>query len=317
MGTKELLAFVGQFSDRDAVDRSLGYDQYLEQYTRQIGPITAEEYAAIERDNQVMAREGIDQLLEKYDLDVIVSDVVQAYAPAGYPALTEPARYGADGTPQGAVFVGGYLSEPQLLAVGYAYEQATRARVAPDLEATMQLIENATPEENEMITSQKPKTDPDKPEYVTDLETAYGAPSQEGFGSAVFYEKLKATDDLKDAALAKYKYFTGELWERWGENAWMGPWKEVYARKAGARPDIVAELRGITDDDASISTPMILDSVSEAEKARAALAAAYDDPAVTELRVYNLGDGGAMSGLLVAGRRGETGETTFLVFLYD
>jgi hypothetical protein len=243
--------------------------------------------------------------------------VGQAYAPAGYPALTEPARYGADGTPQGAVFVGGYLSEPQLLAVGYAYEQATRARVAPDLEATMQLIENTTPEENEMTTSQKPKTDPDKPEYVTDLETAYGAPSQEGFGSAVFYEKLKATDDLKDAALAKYKYFTGELWERWGEDAWMGPWKEVYARKAGAKPDIVAELRGITDDDASISTPMILDSVSEAEKARVALAAAYDDPAVTELRVYNLGDGGAMSGLLVAGRRGETGETTFLVFLYD
>jgi hypothetical protein len=62
---------------------------------------------------------------------------------------------------------------------------------------------------------------------------------------------------------------------------------------------------------------MILDSVSDAEKARAALAVAYDDPAVTELKVYNLGDGGAMSGLLVAGRRGETGETTFLTFLYD
>jgi hypothetical protein len=97
----------------------------------------------------------------------------------------------------------------------------------------------------------------------------------------------------------------------------MGPWKEVYARKAGAKPDIVNELRSISDPDASISAPMILDVVENAEKAKAALAAAYDDPAVTELRVFNLGDGGAMSGLLVADRRGTTGEATFLVFLMD
>jgi hypothetical protein len=39
------------------------------------------------------------------------------------------------------VFVGSFLSEPQLLTVGYAFEQAVQARVPPDLEATMQLIE--------------------------------------------------------------------------------------------------------------------------------------------------------------------------------
>ncbi len=156
-----------------------------------------------------------------------------------------------------------------------------------------------------------------KPAYVTDLEAAYGAPSQAGFGSAVFYEPIAANDDLAQAALAKYKYFVGELWERWGEDAWMGPWKEVYARPAGAKPDIVAELRGIEDPDAAISAPMILDAVDNAEAARAALSGAFDDPAVTELRVYNLGDGGAMSGILVASRRGEAGEATFLVFLLD
>jgi D-alanyl-D-alanine carboxypeptidase len=156
-----------------------------------------------------------------------------------------------------------------------------------------------------------------KPEYVAALEAAYGAPSQAGFGSAVFTEQLKASDKLDQAALAKYKYFTGELWERWGEDAWMGPWKEVYARKAGAKPDIVAELRGISDPDAKISVPMILDNIDGAEQARAALSAAYDDPAVTELRVFTLGDGAAMSGILVAGRRAETGEATFLVFLLD
>jgi hypothetical protein len=37
---------------------------------------------------------------------------------------------------------------------------------------------------------------------------------------------------------------------------------------------------------------------------------------VAELRVFNLGDGEAMSGLLVAGRRA-SGDATFLAFLMD
>lgn len=101
----------------------------------------------------------------------------------------------------------------------------------------------------------------------------------------------------------------------------MGPWKEVYARGPGVAVDLVAELRGITDPAAELSVPMILDAVDAPEAARAALAAAFDDPAVRELRVFNLGDGQAMSGLLVAGRRGAEGgasaEATFLVFLMD
>ena len=164
------------------------------------------------------------------------------------------------------------------------------------------------------MTAQSEKTN--KPAYVANLEAAYGAPSQAAFGSAVFSEQLKDSDKLEQAALARYKYFTGELWERWGEDAWMGPWKEVYARPVGVKPDIVSELRGIADPDAQNSVPMILDVVQGADKARVALAVAYDDPAVTELRVFNLGDGGAMSGLLVAGRR-DTGEAAFLVFLLD
>ena len=156
-----------------------------------------------------------------------------------------------------------------------------------------------------------------EPVYVTALEAAYGAPSQAGFGSAVFYEPIKAGDDLAQAALAKYKYFTGELWERWGEAAWMGLWKEVYSRQPGAKHDIVAELRGLADRGARLSASVIPDDVENAEAARAALSAAFDDSAVTEFLVYNVGDGGAMAGLLVAGRRAETGEATFLVFLLD
>ena len=155
-----------------------------------------------------------------------------------------------------------------------------------------------------------------KPEVVTALEAAYGVPSQAGFGSAVFFDQLKPTDTLADAALAKYKFFVGDLWERYGEDAWMGPWKEVYARQPGGKPDIVAELRGIADRDARQSVPMILDNIDDAEQARSALSAAFDDPALKELAVYNLGDGEAMSGILVAGRNTD-GVATFLVFLLD
>ena len=152
---------------------------------------------------------------------------------------------------------------------------------------------------------------------VADLEAAYGQPSQAGFGSAVFTEALDASDSLEQAALKKYQYFVGDLWERYGEDAWMGPWKEVYARPAGAEADIAAELRGIDDQSTALSAEMILDNVDNADAARAALSAVYDDPAVTELRVFNLGDGEAMSGLLVVGRRVESADATFLVFLLD
>lgn len=156
-----------------------------------------------------------------------------------------------------------------------------------------------------------------KPDYVTRLEASYGVPSQAGFGSAVFYEALKSTDDLTEAALEKYRYFVGDLWQRYGEDAWMTPWKQVYTRQLGTKPDIVAELRGITDRDAQLSVPMILDNIDGAEAARTALSAAFDNPGITELRAVNLGDGQAMSGILIAGRNESTGETTYLVFLMD
>jgi hypothetical protein len=156
---------------------------------------------------------------------------------------------------------------------------------------------------------------PENPDPLARLESAYGAPSQAGFGSAVFRVSLGAADDLTQAALSIYRTFVGELWERFGEQAWVGPWKEVYARAGGAGPGIVAELRGIADPASQLSVPMILDNIDGAEAARAALSGAFDDPAVTELRVFDLGDGEAMSGLLIAARRGA--EAGFLVFLMD
>jgi amidase len=127
------------FNQEDGANRVPYGQDHLE--ASQSSDLTAEELEQLVASHQQNAREGIDGLLAGYDIDVIVSDLGQQYAPAGYPALTVPSGYGENGTPQGVVFVGGFLSEPQLLAVGFAYEQATQARVAPDLEATMTLIE--------------------------------------------------------------------------------------------------------------------------------------------------------------------------------
>ena len=68
--------------------------------------ITAEEFASQQQLDNGAARNGIDIFFENYDIDVVVSELGQAYAPAGYPALTVPAGYAEDGTPQGTVFIG-------------------------------------------------------------------------------------------------------------------------------------------------------------------------------------------------------------------
>lgn len=157
-------------------------------------------------------------------------------------------------------------------------------------------------------------TEATKPVYVTTLEAAYGAPSQAGFGSAVFFER--SASDLVKTARAKYKFFVGDNWERFGEATWLRQWKLVYARPENAKHDIVAELRAISDAQAKLSVPMILEAVENASKARHALSAAFDNVAVSQLAVFNIGDGEAMSGILIAGNR-ENGGTTCLVFMLD
>ncbi|MEZ4660101.1 MAG: hypothetical protein R2911_21295 [Caldilineaceae bacterium] len=109
-----------------------------------------------------------------------------------------------------------------------------------------------------------------QPVYLADLATFTVRPARRRL-AAVFAETLTDGADLTAAALAKYKYFVGDLWDQYGEDAWMGPWKEVYARPADAAHDIVAELRAIDDPVAALSAPMILDNVENADQTCAAL----------------------------------------------
>ena len=57
---------------------------------------------------------------------------------AGYPHITVPAGY-ARGLPVGISFFGRAWSEPTLIKLAYAYEQATKHRKPPAFAATVDL----------------------------------------------------------------------------------------------------------------------------------------------------------------------------------
>jgi threonine dehydratase len=61
---------------------------------------------------------------------------------------------------------------------------------------------------------------------------------------------------------------------------------------------------------------MLMNATEDPASGQAALSVAFDDPTVQDLLVFSIGDGGAMSGILIAARR-VNGEATFLVFLMD
>jgi amidase len=100
--------------------------------------MTADDYAAQATTNRAVG-ERLGALFSEYNLDALVSRS-EAYAAAGFPALSVPAGYDASGQPVDVTLLGDFLGEDRLITLGYAYEQATRARLTPDLERTVAAI---------------------------------------------------------------------------------------------------------------------------------------------------------------------------------
>jgi amidase len=119
------------------------------------GPLNEAAYVqAREKVRRLAGPEGIDVALAHDHLDALVaptggpafvSDLVNGdhilggaiIAPpaiAGYPHITVPMGQ-VHGLPVGVSFVGPAFSEPALIAIAYAYEQASHARVRPHLPA--------------------------------------------------------------------------------------------------------------------------------------------------------------------------------------
>ena len=154
-----------------------------------------------------------------------------------------------------------------------------------------------------------------KPEPFSALEAVFGGPSNSAWGSAVFVDRVDPRADLEKQALAVYRTFIGALWERFGENAWIGGWRLVQAREGAG--DIVAELTTSSSPVVKSATDMLLNTNAAArDDVYAALSAAFDSSDTDVMQIYEIGDGAAYSGVLVAGRM-KSGATAILAFVMD
>lgn len=149
------------------------------------------------------------------------------------------------------------------------------------------------------------------------LETVFGGPSDDAFGSAVFRRALPGDAALEPLAREIYRDFVGELWDRLGADAWLAPWSLAAARAQGSAQSVVDLLDTLEDLATRSAADMLVNANPDPEAAPDALREAFDHDGISELKVFTIGDGEAMSGLLIAAQDRETSEAIVLVFLMD
>jgi amidase len=119
-------------------EQALLYGQeLLEESEQTSGTLTEPEYLANRLfDLEMTQKKGLDAVMKEHELDALLYPGSTGYAipaKAGYPSITVPAGYTSAGKPFGIMLTGLAFQEPTLLRLAYAYEQATRLRVAPNM----------------------------------------------------------------------------------------------------------------------------------------------------------------------------------------
>ena len=139
-----------EFNDRNRQKEMPYFGQDLFIKAEAKGPLTEKTYLdALSKNHQLARTEGIDAIMNKHQLDALVAptggpawltDLVNgdhvgggssnAAAVAGYPNINVTAG-SIFGLPVGISFFGRAWSEPTLIKLAYAFEQATKARQTP------------------------------------------------------------------------------------------------------------------------------------------------------------------------------------------
>jgi amidase len=142
----DLIAFNEANADREL--RWFGQEIFL--LSEATGGTADPAYADALATSKRLAQNGIDQTMDRHDLDAIFSltasppwttDLVNGdhfltgsstpAAVAGYPNITVPAGFSFGELPVGVNFIGRRWSEPTLIKLAYGFEQGTKARHAP------------------------------------------------------------------------------------------------------------------------------------------------------------------------------------------
>ena len=139
-----------EFNNKNAQKEMPYFGQDVFIKAQEKGPLTTREYIdALEKNHRLAGIEGIDAVMDKLKLDVLmaptggpawITDLVtgdhfgggssNAAAVAGYPNINVTAG-SMFGLPVGISFFGRAWSEPTLLKIAYGFEQATQARKGP------------------------------------------------------------------------------------------------------------------------------------------------------------------------------------------
>lgn len=139
-----------EFNEREKESEMphFGQDVFLKAEAK--GPLTDQAYLdALAKCRRLSRAEGIDAVMDEHQLDALVAPTsgpaavidhvygdrdsggsTSPAAVAGYPSITVPAGF-VSGLPVGISFFGRAFSEPKLLQVAFAFEQATHIRRPP------------------------------------------------------------------------------------------------------------------------------------------------------------------------------------------
>ena len=147
-----------EFNERNRAKEMPFFGQDLMLKSEAKGPLTEPAYLdALAKNRRLSRDEGIDAAMDKHQLDALLAPTAGPSwltdhvtgdhdtggssalpAVAGYPNINVPAGF-VFGMPVGISFFGRAWSEPTLIKIAYAFEQATKLRKVPRFLPTVEM----------------------------------------------------------------------------------------------------------------------------------------------------------------------------------